>query len=249
MGYDMPKVKRDKNSIHFSNMTGKLKGLRAISTNTITNPFCIKMNNSKKDNVICKKCYSFDMLETYRKNMQDCLQHNSELLSNSIIDDVHLPFIIDAYIRIDAHGELINNTHLINIYNLAIKNPHTTFAIWSKRKDIVNSVSKIMDTPSNVILIFSNAIIDNVSYEPPKHFHKVFNNVTDTHKEKEQNCTGQICTECMACYRLDSGVDVIIEAEKKNGRTIKTKVKDSNSRRDKLNAIDKQWDAILSAPI
>ena len=80
---------RDKNEIHFSNMTGKLKGLRAISTNTITNPFCIKMNNSKKDNVICKKCYSFGMLETYRKNMQDCLQHNSELLSGSLIQYRH----------------------------------------------------------------------------------------------------------------------------------------------------------------
>ena len=42
---------------------------------------------------------------------------------------------------------------------------------------------------------------------------------------------------------------LIIEAEKKNGRTIKTKVKNSNSKRDKLDAIDKQWDAILSAPI
>ena len=246
----MPKVKRDKNSIHFSIMTGKLKGLRAISTNTTTNPFCINMSNSKKDNVICKKCYSFDMLKTYRKNMQECLQHNSELLSTSIIDDVHLPFIVDAFIRIDAHGELINDIHLINIYNLAIKNPHTTFAIWSKRKDIVNSVNKTRETPSNVILIFSNAIIDNVSYTPPKYFHKVFNNVSDTHKEEEQNCTGQICIECMACYKLDSGINVIIEAEKKNGRTIKTKVKDSNSsRRDKLDAIDKQWNAILSAPI
>jgi len=26
----------------------------------------------------------------------------------------------------------------------------------------------------------------------------------------------------MACYKLDSGINVIIEAEKKNGRTIKT---------------------------
>ena len=147
--------------VHISKMTGKLDGFKAISTNTITNPFCIKMSSTKKENIICGKCYSVNMLETYRKNMQDCLQHNSELLSNSIIDDVHLPFIIDAYIRIDAHGELINNTHLINIYNLAIKNPHTTFAIWSKRKDIVNSVSKIMDTPSNVILIFSNSFLFN----------------------------------------------------------------------------------------
>ena len=214
---------RDKNEIHFSNMTGKLKGLRAISTNTITNPFCIKMNNSKKDNVICKKCYSFGMLETYRKNMQDCLQHNSELLSNSIIQFRHLPFIIDAYIRIDAHGELINDIHLINLYRLADKNPHTTFAIWTKRKDIVNSVNKTRETPSNIILIFSNAIINKVMYKPPMHFHKVFNNVEYDYKEKEQNCTSQICVECMACYKLDSGINVIIEAEKKNGRTIKTK--------------------------
>ena len=74
--------------------------------------------------------------------------------------------------------------------------------------------------------------------------------MSDTHKEKEQNCTGQICVECMACYKLDSGINVIIEAEKKNGRTIKTKVKDSNSsKRDKLDAIDKQWNAIQNAPI
>ena len=246
MGYDMPA--RDKNEIHFSNMTGKLKGLRAISTNTITNPFCIKMSSTKKENIICGKCYSVSMLKTYRKNMQDCLQHNSELLSGSIIQYRHLPFIIDAYIRIDAHGELINDIHLLNLYRLADKNPHTTFAIWSKRKDIVNSVNKTRETPPNVILIFSNAIIDNVSYSPPKHFHKVFNNVTDTHKEKEQNCTGQICIDCMACYKHDSGINVIIEAEKKNGRTIKTKVKET-SRRDKLDAIDKQWNAIQNAPI
>ena len=54
----------------------------------------------------------------------------------------------------------------------------------------------------------------------------------------------------MACYKLDSGINVIIEAEKKNGRTIKTKVKDSNSsKRDKLDAIDKQRNAIQNAPI
>ena len=240
---------RDKNEIHFSNMTGKLKGLRAISTNTITNPFCIKMNNSKNDNVICKKCYSFGMLETYRKNMQDCLQHNSDLLSGALIQYRHLPFIIDAYIRIDAHGELINDIHLNNLYRLADKNPHTTFAIWTKRKDIVSSVNKTRETPPNVILIFSNAIIDKVSYSPPKHFHKVFNNVTDTHKKREQNCTGQICIDCMACYKHDSGINVIIEAEKKNGRTIKTKIKETSNRRDKLKEIDRQWDAIQNAPI
>ena len=30
------------NNVHISKMTGKLDGFQAISTNTMTNPFCIK---------------------------------------------------------------------------------------------------------------------------------------------------------------------------------------------------------------
>ena len=33
-----------------SNMTGKLEGFKAISTNTLTNKFCQKMYNNKKEN-------------------------------------------------------------------------------------------------------------------------------------------------------------------------------------------------------
>jgi hypothetical protein len=78
---------RDPNQIHISKMTGKLDGLRAINTNTVTNEFCIAQYNSGKDNVICTRCYSQEMLGSYRKNMQPALQDNSTLLSSSILED------------------------------------------------------------------------------------------------------------------------------------------------------------------
>ena len=208
-------------NIHLSKMTGKLDGLHAISTNTVTNEFCQKMNASNKDNQICRICYSHNMLKSYRKNMQPALQRNSDALSQSILDDVDIPFYIHAFMRINAHGELINDTHFKNIVLIARKNPHCNFALWTKRKDIINRVIKLgYDLPDNLILVYSNPTINKVMYEPPKHFHKVFNNVEYEHKTEEQNCTGQQCINCMLCYNHND-VSVIIEATKLNGRTIK----------------------------
>ena len=47
----------------------------------------------------------------------------------------------------------------------------------------------------------------------PRGFHKVFNNVSKGSTEP-QNCTGKKCMECLACYRKDSGTDVIVEMVK-----------------------------------
>jgi len=110
--------------VHISKMTGKLDGFKAISTNTMTNPYCIKQNaNGKADN-ICTKCYSHTMLKSYRKNMQPALQRNSEALANKVLDIDLLPTILDAFFRFNAHGELINLTHLENLNRIARKNPH-----------------------------------------------------------------------------------------------------------------------------
>ena len=124
------------NKIHFSKMTGKLDGLQAVSTNTVTNDFCkkryeeAKVKNEKAGKVvdICGVCYSQTMLATYRKNMQNALQRNSDLLSTTILPYEDLDNLLVAFLRIDAHGELINETHLINIVNLAKKNPHCAIA-------------------------------------------------------------------------------------------------------------------------
>jgi len=100
--------------------------------------------------------------------------------------------------------------------NICKKNPHTNFALWTKRKDLINKLFKYSDSyhpPKNMILIYSNPKIDCVRIEPPRYFHKVFNNVSHG-GYKNENCTGQKCMECLACYKKDSGIDSIIERVK-----------------------------------
>jgi hypothetical protein len=200
--------------VHISKMTGKLEGFHAISTNTKTNDFCIKQNASKNTSKICTKCYSHTMLSSYRKNMQPSLQRNSDLLSSRVLKDHELPTILDAFFRFDAHGELINTAHLINLVNIATHNSHCNFALWTKRNDLIAKYFKNNEKPKNLILIYSNPLISRIMVKPPKHFDKTFNNVLETEHVEKQNCTGQKCKDCLLCYKHND-VKTIVEMVKK----------------------------------
>jgi hypothetical protein len=195
-------------------MTGKLEGFKSISSNTITNPYCIKQNASSDSDNICTKCYSHSMLKSYRKNMQASLERNTQALGNSILPIDVLPTIMEAFFRFNAHGELINETHLINLVNIAIKNPHCNFALWTKRNDIIQKYFDTNVKPSNLILIFSNSKISKVMSKPPKHFDKTFNNVLEHEFKDLQNCSGQQCKNCLLCYKHND-VTTIVEKVKK----------------------------------
>ena len=204
-----------KMQIKKSEMSGKLFKIDAINTNTLRNPYCIQQHDKQDDTIICTKCYSVDMLETFRKNCVPNFEHNSIVLSTMIHTDFsYLKFKSDI-VRIHGHGELINQTHLHNICNMAFAFPNHTFALWSKRTDIVRKYFKNNPIPSNLILIYSNPKINRVITKIPYPFHKVFNNVDMTNElPLNENCTGQKCDDCRACYSLGSGVDIIIELEK-----------------------------------
>jgi len=191
-------------------MSGKLTGIPAYNTNTKSNEFCIRQ---KDTDTICGQCYSHKMLDTYRKSCIPAWQHNSDEFSDWIDWD-DLPVVNAAFVRLNGHGELINDTHYQNIIRLARKNPHTTFALWTKRASIVRQYQArpIHGMPTNLILVFSNPRIDKV-IGVPRGFHKVFNNVSKGSTES-QNCTGRKCMDCLACYRKDSGIDVIVEQVK-----------------------------------
>ena len=208
-------------SVHMSIMTGKLKDFRAISTNTVTNEFCIKMYKSKNKKIICTKCYSHDMLNSFRKNNQGALQRNSDLLSKHYIDN-QVPIINDLYFRFNAHGELINELHLHNLVSICKHNPKTNFALWSKRKNIIKKYFDNNKKPSNLILVYSNPITNKPIdiKDIPQYFDKTFNNVDYDKFTKEQNCTGQKCIDCLKCYEHNND-NTIIEAIKKKGRVIK----------------------------
>lgn len=202
-------------TVHISVMTGKLDGLRAISTNTRTNEYCIKQNKSSDPNNICTKCYSHTMLSSYRKNMQPALQRNSDALSTRVLPTVELPKIADPVFRFDAHGELINETHLLNLVAVCEYNPATSFALWTKRNDIVSKYFRTHAKPANMTLIYSNPKISHIMAKPPKHFDRTFNNVLEHEYVERQNCTGQQCKDCLLCYTPGNGVTTIVEKVKK----------------------------------
>jgi hypothetical protein len=188
-----------------SKMTGKLFGIGAINTNTVSNAFCIRQKDTA---TICGKCYSHRMLNTFRKSCIPAFEHNSKLMAELIDWDL-LPMINQAYFRFNGHGELINFNHYQNIINIAIKNPHCNFALWTKRASIVRQFKG--ELPDNLILVFSNPTIGRV-IGVPRGFHKVFNNV-DKGSDIKQNCTGKRCIDCLTCYKKHL-TDVIVEAVK-----------------------------------
>ena len=201
--------------LKISTMTGKMQNIPAINTNTLSNPFCIRTSKSKRSDSICGKCYSVKMLSTYRANCVPPFERNSRILSDTLIPADELPVINAHSFRFHGHGELINSTHYSNFVRIARKNPGCTFALWTKRRDIIrrakNSIA-IGSRPDNLVLVYSNPRIDRVMRRPPVGFDKVFNNTTSL--TESDDFSGRKCIECLQCYRHDSGVDVIIEKVK-----------------------------------
>ena len=209
-------------SIHISKMTGKLEGFQAISTNTVSNEYCQKQYKKQDAKNICTFCYSHNMLNTFRKNMQASLQRNTDLLNSKVLHPDALPIINSAFFRFNAHGELAldkkqGTINLENYVNIAIKNPHCTFSLWTKRFDIIKPYFDNHEKPKNLILIYSSPLTNHIMTKVPKHFDKTFNTVVETDFVEKQNCTGQKCKDCLLCYKKDT-TSIIVEKVKTYGK-------------------------------
>ena len=191
--------------------SGKMLGIPSLNTDTTTNEFCKSMYNSKVENLICRSCYSMSMLKTFRKNCTPKFSRNSKYLSEKVQDRKTLPICPSMIGRFSSHGELINPDHLENLINICLNQPMTTFTLWTKRKDIVNRVLTYRQKPKNLILVYSNPIIDKLDVKLPKHFDKVFNNVSA--KTNDVNCDSK-CLDCMKCYTLGETTTQITEVIK-----------------------------------
>ena len=181
-------------TLKLSHGSGKMEGIPSLNTNTLSNPFCRQTN--KNPNSICYKCYSHYSLQTFRMNAVDAFERNSRLLSGKIIPEDNIPFINVKYFRFQSHGELINTNHLLNLVNICIKNHHTTFTLWTKRKDLILEYGKYNTFPDNLILVYSSSKLDDKS-KLPKHFNKVFTVFSKPYRYI--NCHGA-CKDCLKCY-------------------------------------------------
>lgn len=174
----------------------KMQGLSSLNTSSLKNPFCKNMSQNK-DN-ICFSCYS-NIYSKMRKNLELVLQENSRLLSKTYDKKINFN---DKIVRLDSFGELINRVHFKNLIKICLDNPKTSFTLWSKRKNIINHVFRSMRKPSNLILIYSNPLVNNEA-KLPKYFNKTFNVYTKKYSIENNikiNCGKKICIECNICY-------------------------------------------------
>jgi len=190
-------------------MTGKMKDIPAINTNPLSNAFCQKMHNSTTKDIVCKECYSCAMLKAYRKNCVPAFERNTNILKNKISKEQIPLFKKNNIVRIHAHGELINEQHLLNFMDIAQENETITFSLYTKRTDIVNSVLAKSEKPSNMIIVYSNPIVDKPIHNIPAGFDKVFNVCRTAHLDKI-NCGAKSCNTCRSCY-TKTGVNIIYE--------------------------------------
>ena len=190
----------------WSVMSGKMEGIPALNTDTTTNKFCIA--KSKDETSICSKCYSWNMLKTFRKNAVPRFKMNSDILSSRVLDMNELVRPITNNVRFNGHGEIINTNHVQNIVNYALFYPQVTFTLWSKKKALIQSFFNKHKKPDNLILIYSNEIVGSVYKSVPKHFDKVFNVVNSD--LPSVNCDRK-CIDCMMCYTRENKTEQIIE--------------------------------------
>ena len=129
--------------IKVSRMTGKLDGLAAINTNTLSNEFCQQQHAAGK--TICGDCYSVRMLQTHRQNCVDPLgtkqpgtgtpDHRPGTVRP---DGSAAESAIRSFPRPRRAAEPRSPEELCQDRGCV---PGTTFTLWTKRADLVRSVA------------------------------------------------------------------------------------------------------------
>lgn len=201
------------NKLKVSVMSGKLKGIPSINTNPLKNPFCITMSKNPKN--ICSKCYASRSLRGLRKNCNNAFEENGKILSKLIPEDKLPKFKHEKskYVRFSSFGDLLNDIHLINYFNIAVHNPNIIFGLWTKRKDIIKKFKNKI--PKNVITIYSTPQFNILNPEIPEGFRRVFSNYSKDFAVQNRikiNC-GKTdgCLTCKLCYNPKNNIKYINE--------------------------------------
>lgn len=198
--------------------TGKMADMISISTSCLENPNCKK--NRNVDGSICQHCYAASLL-SMRKTQREKLSKATELLTSQIIDYSEIPYINALYFRFEAFGDLNNSIQVINYFNIARKNPETTFAIWTKCPFIIDYAMKEygIEKPENVIIIISSLFVNkSLDYNKMKSLYpfidKVFTVYDPEYIEQNNiniNCGARHCASCLQCYKKDNNIVYINE--------------------------------------
>ena len=184
------------------NMTGKMLGIRCLSTSNMNNPTCQSRRNIEGS--VCQKCFAYNVSRRY-PSLRNNLELNSEALS-VLLDDKDLPMINkvgEEIFRLEAFGELINTYHAMNYINIAYKNPNIRFALYTKNIGILEHAISIIGKPANLVVVQSSLMInipDAVISPIADHLFTVYNKAYISMNNIDVNCGARDCMSCQKCY-------------------------------------------------
>ena len=207
-----------------TNHTGKMLGIKSLSTSVLLNPNCQK--NRKIKGSICSHCYAESLAKMYT-DLGARLERNTKELTTRFLGRDDFAYLSkelkdETIFRFESFGDLNNEQQLWNYVHICNSFPNTRFALYTKQYELVSEFFKTRECPDNMNLIISslkmNTPISSLFLTTLPGFKpgqvKVFTvynkEFIKSHPELKINCGARSCNTCRLCY-LENKVEHINE--------------------------------------
>ena len=189
------KLFESRGCIHWSKMSGKMHGKRAIGRPMTSR--CV--NNQKLDGCICQKCYATRINVIY-PSMGAALQRNRDLDLDDIVD---CPPVFtkngDPTWRSNWNGDYEDEHDVAVDFDICRNTPDAICTAWTKNLDSVYYMDKFR--PKNFTLMQSSYFINNQEprMDVADQVFTIFTAEYAAANDVEINCVGA-CRLCKRCY-------------------------------------------------
>jgi hypothetical protein len=137
------------------------------------------------------------------------LIENHRVLTSQIIPVEKMPILNFLMFRLEAFGDVQNETQILNYFNLCKRNPRVQFTIWTKNAAIFKKVFENGNSkPKNLIIIVSSPMMNKaLKIEDFPFADKVFTVYTRDYALNNGikiNCGSKSCASCAMCYNKNN---------------------------------------------
>ena len=168
-------------------------------------------------NCACQeKCYA-QKLERLRPAVRNAYQHNLEVWikdPETYWREVEASIMMSRFFRFHVSGDIPSFKYLINMVEIARRQPHCEILCFTKKYNLVNEfIEQGGELPGNLHMIFSGWVgleMANPFSLPEAHVR--YRDGSTTAREDAIECSGN-CTECAltegGCWNLQKGQQVV----------------------------------------
>ena len=213
--------------------TGKMEGVKSLSTSVLLNPNCQK--NRTVRGSICSHCYADTLAKMYSA-LGSRLERNTKELTTRFLGSADFEYLekelkTEEIFRFEAFGDINNEMQLRNYFRICERFPKVRFALYTKMYELVYNYIAKNGIPSNLNLILSSLKVNQeLSKEPFEKLGvfkpgqvKVFTvydkKYIKEHPELTINCGARSCNRCRLCY-LETKAEQVHEILKSDRESV-----------------------------